>query len=112
MKLSKNLLNYIAILYVLIPLSANAANVSWYGKDFNGRLTASGERFNMNDLTAASKFLQFGTKVRLTYNGKNVIVRINDRGPYVRGRELDISKRAAQELNCDGVCDMKMEIVK
>ncbi len=97
---------------MVLPATASATNVSWYGKHFNGRRTASGERFNMNALTAASKHLRFGTRVRLTYRGRTVIVRVNDRGPYVRGRTLDISKRAAQELHCPGVCNMKMEIVK
>jgi rare lipoprotein A len=93
-------------------MPANATRVSWYGKHFHGRRTASGERFNMNALTAASKTLRFGTRVRLTYKRIVVIVRINDRGPYVRGRKLDISAGAARKLHCAGVCDMKMEIVK
>lgn len=73
---------------------------SFYGRRFHGRLTANGERFNMNAMTAAHKTLPFGTKVRVTNqrNGKSVVVRINDRGPFVRGRTIDVSRGAAKEL--------------
>ncbi len=73
---------------------------SYYGRRFHGRRTANGEQFNMNALTAAHKTLRFGTKVRVTNprNGKSVIVRINDRGPYAHGREIDVSRAAAIEL--------------
>lgn len=73
---------------------------SWYGPGFNGRLTTSGERFNENAMTAASKTLPLGSHVVVTNpeNGRSVEVRINDRGPHVRGRTLDLSKRAAQTL--------------
>ena len=73
---------------------------SYYGAKFNGRRTASGERFDMNAFTAAHKTLPFGTKVRVTNprTGKSVIVRINDRGPYAHGREIDVSRAAAVEL--------------
>ena len=73
---------------------------SWYGPGFNGRLTTTGERFNENAMTAASKTLPLGSHVVVTnpQNGRSVEVRINDRGPHVRGRTLDLSKRAAQRL--------------
>ena len=73
---------------------------SWYGPGFNGRRTASGERFRQNDLTAAHKTLPFGTIVRVTnlQNTRTVEVRINDRGPFVRGRIIDLSKGAAERL--------------
>src|SRR5262249_43149687 len=73
---------------------------SWYGPGFNGRLTTTGERFNENAMTAASKTLPLGSRVVVTNpeNGRSVEVRINDRGPHVRGRTLDLSKRAAQKL--------------
>ena len=73
---------------------------SWYGPGFNGRLTTTGERFNQNAMTAASKTLPLGSRVVVTNpeNGRSVEVRINDRGPHVRGRTLDLSKRAAQKL--------------
>jgi len=74
---------------------------SWYGREFNGRETASGEKFNMYQLTAAHKTLSFGTiiKVRNFDNGKIVKVRINDRGPYYGDRILDLSYAAAKELD-------------
>lgn len=73
---------------------------SWYGPGFQGRLTASGERFDTGKLTAAHKSLPFGTLVRVTNleNGKSVVVRINDRGPFVAGRIIDLSRAAAQQI--------------
>jgi rare lipoprotein A len=73
---------------------------SWYGPGFAGRRTSSGERFNPNTMTAASKTLPLGSVVRVTNprNGKSVRVRINDCGPFVRGRSLDLSHRAAERL--------------
>lgn len=74
--------------------------ISWYGDKFHGRLTASGEPFDMNELTAAHKTLPFGTKVEITNvrNGKSVIVTINDRGPYVGKRKFDLSKAAFYKI--------------
>ncbi len=76
---------------------------SWYGPYFHGRQTATGETFNQNDLTAAHKTLPFGTylKVRNQLNGATVVVRINDRGPYIGDRSLDLSYAAAQCLGSD-----------
>jgi len=73
---------------------------SYYGARFNGRRTASGERFDMTAMTAAHKTLPFGTRVRVTNprTGKSVVVRINDRGPYAHGREIDLSRAAATQL--------------
>lgn len=73
---------------------------SWYGPGFDGRRTASGERFDMNALTAAHRTLPFGTRVRVRnlHNGQEVVVRINDRGPYARDRIIDLSKAAAAAL--------------
>ncbi|WOD38172.1 septal ring lytic transglycosylase RlpA family protein [Nodosilinea sp. E11] len=78
---------------------------SWYGPYFHGRQTATGETFNQHDLTAAHKTLPFGThlKVRNQLNGKTVVVRINDRGPYIEERSLDLSYAAAQCLGGDEV---------
>ncbi len=78
--------------------------VSYYGRQFHGRPTASGERFDMNAMTAAHKTLPFGSKVRLTNpsNGRTVTVRINDRGPFVRGRMIDVSRAAAEQLGIVG----------
>jgi rare lipoprotein A len=73
---------------------------SWYGEAFHGRRTASGEVFNMNELTAAHKTLPFGTRVRVRNlaTGREVVVRINDRGPHVGGRIIDLSRAAAASL--------------
>ena len=73
---------------------------SYYGARFAGRPTASGERFNPARLTAAHRTLPFGSKVRVTNkrNGKSVVVRINDRGPFSKGRVIDLSKAAASEI--------------
>lgn len=73
---------------------------SWYGRDFQGRKTASGEPFDMYQLTAAHRSLPFGTRVLVTCpsTGKSVTVRINDRGPYAQGRIIDLSYQAARAL--------------
>lgn len=88
---------------------------SWYGKEFHGRLTASGERYNMNDFTAAHKTLPFGTRVKITNvkTNKSVIVKINDRGPFVKGRKFDLSKAAFHEIAAKdrGVITVKYEIL-
>jgi rare lipoprotein A len=78
---------------------------SWYGPRFNGRRTASGERYNMHELTAAHKTLPFGTlvRVRSLVNGKEVDVRITDRGPFSRGRVIDLSRAAAEALGMMGL---------
>ena len=78
---------------------------SWYGPGFHGRKTASGERFNTNELTAAHLSLPFGTKllVRNERNGKEVVVRVNDRGPYIKSRIIDLSQAAARALGIDGI---------
>ncbi len=77
---------------------------SWYGLPFHGRKTANGERFDMNALTAAHPSLPFGTrvKVRSLVNGREVIVRINDRGPYAPGRIIDLSHAAARAIGLVG----------
>jgi hypothetical protein len=76
---------------------------SWYGPGFEGRRTASGERFQAQDLTAAHRSLPLGSQVTVTNlaNGKSVRVRINDRGPYVRGRTIDLSRGAARRLGLE-----------
>jgi len=77
-----------------------SGNVSWYGAQFNGRKTASGEIFDMKKHTAAHRKLKFGTKVLIENprTGKSVVVRVNDRGPYAKGRVLDLSRGAAEKL--------------
>ncbi|MGK0617806.1 septal ring lytic transglycosylase RlpA family protein [Meiothermus cerbereus] len=88
---------------------------SWYGPRFHGRRTANGERFNKFHMTAAHRTLPFNTWVRVTNlkNGKSVVVRINDRGPYVRGRIIDLSYAAARLLgmHAHGVVQVKVEIL-
>lgn len=88
---------------------------SWYGRAHKGRETASGERFDDKALTAAHRSLPFGTRVRVTNldNGRSVDVRINDRGPTVKGRLIDLSSKAASALGIkdDGVADVGLEIL-
>lgn len=88
---------------------------SWYGPKFHGRTTANGERYNMLDFTAAHKTLPFDTVVRITRldTGKSVVVRINDRGPFIRGRIVDLSYAAARELgtNREGVVKVRLEVI-
>ena len=86
---------------------------SFYSDYFNGRKTANGETFHQNRLTAASRTLPFGTRVRVVNlsNGRSVKVRINDRGPYVNNRLIDLSKKAARRLNMlnKGVVPVKIK---
>lgn len=83
---------------------------SWYGTE-SGSFTANGEPFNGRSLTAAHKTLPFNTKLRVTYQGKSVTVRINDRGPYIKGRTLDLSRAAAVRIGLihAGVAKVCME---
>ncbi|RMF10309.1 MAG: septal ring lytic transglycosylase RlpA family protein [Candidatus Neomarinimicrobiota bacterium] len=89
---------------------------SYYGKDFHGKLTANGEVFDMYGLTAAHKTLPLNTVVRVTNldNGKSVILRINDRGPYVKGRILDCSYGAAKKLGFvqQGTARVRIEVLE
>jgi len=109
--------------YLLLKqnMEASTANVlmgkaSWYGPGFDGKTTASGQVYDQNALTAAHKELAFGTKVRVTNlsNGESVLVTINDRGPYVAGRHLDLSRAAAERVGMveQGVANVKMEILQ
>ena len=85
---------------------------SYYGDEFNGRKTANGEIFRQSNLTAAHKKLAFGTKVQVTNlaNGKSVTVRVNDRGPFVAGRIIDLSKSAAKKIDMVGAGVAKVKI--
>jgi rare lipoprotein A len=88
---------------------------SWYGKQFHGRATASGEDFDMFELTAAHRQLPLGTYVKVTNlrNGKSVIVRINDRGPFVGGRIMDLSYSAARMIGFrDGVERVRLDLIR
>ena len=88
---------------------------SWYGKAFHGKLTASGERYNMYDFTAAHRTFPFNSMVKVTNlkNGRSVIVRINDRGPYRKGRIIDLSYLAAKKLGYikKGVAKLKIKLL-
>ncbi len=88
---------------------------SWYAGKFQGRLTANGEVFDTNLMTAAHKTLPFDTVVRVRHlnNGRTVDVRINDRGPFVEGRIIDLSRAAAEQLRmtAEGVADVSLEII-
>ena len=92
--------------------SDQQGQASWYGEQFHGKRTANGERFDLNEMTAAHKTLPFGTKVcvRSAVTGKSVVVRINDRGPCAPGRVIDLSKAAAQELGMVGLGIKPVEI--
>jgi rare lipoprotein A len=89
---------------------------SWYGEDFHGKITSSKEIYNMYDMTAAHKTLPFGSYVMVTNleNGKSVIVRINDRGPFIEGRIIDLSYAAAKVLGMvgPGVVPVKVEVLE
>jgi rare lipoprotein A len=89
---------------------------TWYGPRHHGGPTASGERFDMNALTAAHKTLRLGTRVRVTnlINGRSVVVRINDRGPYGRGRIIDLSLAAARAIGMveRGVVPARVEVLQ
>ena len=101
--------------YSSVPRPGKLEVVSWYGPGFVGHLTSDGEAFNPNELTAASKTLPIGSRVRVTNpdNGRSVVVRINDRGPYVRGRSLDLSSAAARRIGVTdrGVCSVRVRVL-
>jgi rare lipoprotein A len=120
----KNLAAGVLTVLAFTPLNSVASSdrshslqgtASYYGGKFHGRKTASGERFNQNGLTAAHKTLPLGTKVRVTNlrNGESVNVKINDRGPYHKGRVIDLSKGAANEIGMlsAGTAKVKVEII-
>ena len=99
-----------------VPAAAPAYDAlgyaSWYGSE-SGNRTANGERFDPGQLTAAHRTLPFGTRVRVTHRatGRSVIVRINDRGPFIRGRVIDLSKASAQAIGVAGVADVALSVL-
>lgn len=108
----------VALMLVAMPTKSSAreqqvGTASWYGPGFHGKKTASGKRFNQNALTAAHRSLPFGTKARVTNlrNGKKIVVQINDRGPHRRGRIIDLSRAAAQQLSIHGASRVRLEVI-
>ncbi len=103
-------------LYDPKPVSIETGIASWYGGRWIGRLTANGERYKADDITAAHKKLPFNTKVRVVdlKTNKSVIVRINNRGPYVRGRVIDLSVVAARQLGTydRGLAKVRLEVLR
>ena len=89
---------------------------SWYGRPFHGHKTASGQIYNMNALTAAHPTLPFGTQVRVTNlaNHKSVVLTVNDRGPFSKGRIIDVSRRAAERLGFRGAgtARVRVEVIR
>jgi len=98
---------------VVQPPETDYVIASWYGPKFNGRPTASGEKFDMYAMTCAHKEFTFGTRLRVTYlkTGKSVVVTVNDRGPFIRGRGLDLSYAAAKDIGLikEGVGKVKIQ---
>lgn len=86
---------------------------SWYGPGYHGNHTANGEVYDMNGLTAAHKTLPFGTRLKVTHvqNRRSVVVKVNDRGPFIPGRDLDLSYGAARALDMvdEGVSEVRIE---
>lgn len=120
MKIKKYYLFFITILlfnnlYAKNKIYSAKGFASYYGAKFNGCKTASGERLNIHALTAAHKSLPFGTKVKVTSlkTKKSVIVRINDRGPFVKDRIIDLTNEAAQKIGLlkYGVGKVKIEVI-
>lgn len=97
----------------LVSADASQGKASWYGPGFHGNPTASGETYDMNELTAAHRTLPLGTRVlvRNLDNDRTVVVRINDRGPFVDGREIDLSYAAARQIGMVNPGLAKVEVV-
>jgi rare lipoprotein A len=93
--------------------SGQVGTASWYGKPFHGRLTASGETYDMEKLTAAHRTLPFGAKVRVLslVTQKTVEIRINDRGPFVGDRIIDLSHAAAQAIDMQGIANVRLQVL-
>jgi rare lipoprotein A len=112
-------LSLLLLLLIAPPCAADSelqGLASWYGGKFHGRLTSSGEVFDTNEMTAAHRTLPFGTVLKVTNldNGKTAVVRINDRGPFVEGRIIDLSRAGAEAIGMvgQGVARVSLEIVE
>ena len=100
--------------FVCLEGAAQAQIATYYGQEFAGRRTASGETFNYNAMTAAHRTLPFGMRVRVTNsrNGRSIIVRINDRGPFVKGRSIDLSSGAARAIGMGSTADVHIKVIR
>lgn len=109
-----SLISHLSSLTSQINAQTESGKASFYSKKFTGRRTASGERLHHDSLTCAHRTYPFGTQLKVTNpaNGRSVIVRVTDRGPYVRGRIIDLSVRAAQELGiiAQGIAPVVVEL--
>lgn len=92
----------VAAFFLPVAVPANAEVASYYGPGFHGRKTASGQIYNQNAHTCAHKTLPFGTYLRVTYNGKTTHCTVNDRGPFIRGRDIDLSVACARDIGLIG----------
>lgn len=100
----------IAAMLIATPAFAERnATATWY---MHGKRTANGERFDPNGMTAAHRTYPFGTRLRVTHKGRSVVVRINDRGPFVRGKQLDLARGAARAIGCAGVCKVTYVVMR
>jgi len=99
---------------ICLGATAQAEVATYYGQEFAGRRTASGETFNPSAMTAAHRTLPFGTRVRVTNSrsGRSIIVRINDRGPFVKGRAIDLSSGAARAIGMGSTGNVRMEVIR
>ena len=109
---------FVGLVTVNTPVSAGKVQkgiASYYHDSLHGRKTASGEIYNKNKMSAAHKRLPLGSKVRVTrvQTGKSIVVRINDRGPFVKGRIIDLSRKAAKKLGMirRGIVPVKVEVL-
>jgi rare lipoprotein A len=106
-----------AAMFAVVPAHAGGLmETSWYGPGFAGRPMANGERFNPHSMVAAHKTLPFGTRLRLTNprNGRKAVVVVKDRGPFIKGRSLDVSQGAATSLGflAQGVTALQVEVLR
>lgn len=109
----KRILQTLILTFVLTLSTTTMAGIaSYYGSKFHGKRTASGSIYNMHALTAAHKTLPFGSKVRVTNlkNNKTVDVKITDRGPFIKGRVIDLSKKANEIIGCD-LCKVDVKVL-
>lgn len=95
---------FIVLAVCMSTTCVKAETASWYGAELQGRKTANGERFNRHAYTAAHRSLPFNSRITVCRNRKCVTVRINDRGPFVKGRSIDLSEAAAKKIGCKGIC--------